>query len=175
MNKKSMSIAISIAVFLNLAVRITAMSQTFSTFQATSLVNPVVSTTTTTTTTTVKSSSTSLVVSSPAVSTNIATYPKKLTISYQIPAVNSLEWNNLRIRSIDAVDSDLAKYWESSAEVRTALDFLSFANFVKASSYGPLYVTFDFRFNSVTPYRVQHYRTDPNSPVLTSKTMTIRR
>jgi hypothetical protein len=169
MKTKFNSIAIPIAIFLSLAVFSNSMAQVLTTFKARSLVN------TTVATTTPKSSHTKLVVSSPAVSATIATYPKKLTISYQIPAVHALEWNNLRNRSIDAVDSDLAKYWESPADVRTALDFLSFANFVKASSYGPLYVTFDFRFNSVTPYRVQHYRTHPNSPVLTSQTMTIRR
>jgi hypothetical protein len=164
------SIAIPIAVFLSLAVFSNGMAQVMTTFKATSLVNQTV------TTPTPKSSHTSLVVvSSPVVSANLTNYPKKVVISYQIPSVNALEWNNLRIRSIDAADSDLAKYWEKPADVRTALDFLSFANFVKASSYGPLYVTFDFRFNSVTPYRVQHYRTHPNSPVLTSKTMTIRR
>jgi hypothetical protein len=169
MKTKINSLSIPIAVFLSLFVFSNGMAQVMTTFKATSLVNQTV------TTPTPKSSHTSLVVSSPAVSVNIATYPKKLTISYQIPSVNALEWNNLKNRSIDAVDSNLAKYWESPADVRTALDFLSFANFVKASSYGPLYVTFDFRFNSVTPYRVQHYRTHPNSPVLTSKTMTIRR
>jgi hypothetical protein len=169
MKTKNNYFAIPTAVFLSLAVSMNGMAQVFTTFKATSLVNQTV------TAPTPKSSHSSLVVSGPAVSVNVATYPKKLTISYQIPAVNALEWNNLRIRSIDAVDSNLAKYWESPADVRAALDFLSFANFVKASSYGPLYVTLDFRFNSVTPYKVQHYRTHPTSPVLISKTMTIRR
>lgn len=166
---KIIQIATPIAIFLILIIYSCSMAQVLSNVKATSLVNPTVATTTT------KSSNISVVSTAPSVSVDLKTYPRKLTISYQIPAVSALEWSKLRIRSIDAVDSDLSKYWESPADVRSALDFLSFANFVKASSYATLYVTFDFRFNSVTPYKVQQYRTDPKSPVLTSKTMIIGR
>jgi hypothetical protein len=162
-------VAFPLTFILSLIIYNGSMAQVLSTYKATSLVNPTLATATT------KSSNISEVSTAPSVSVDLKTYPRKLTISYQIPAVSALEWGKLRYRSIDAVDSDLSKYWEKPADVRSALDFLSFANFVKASSYATLYVTFDFRFNSVTPYKVQQYRTDPKSPVLTSKTMTIGR
>jgi hypothetical protein len=102
-------------------------------------------------------------------------YDRKVKISYQLPAVHALEWVLLKIRAVDAYDSNPGKFAEMSQQTQDALNYLYWSEFRKLSDYSSVTVKFDCRFNKVIPYKSKYYIPQVSTPVVSTKTLFIKK
>lgn len=105
-----------------------------------------------------------------------ASYNKKIKISYQIPALNALEWAIVRHRASNVLDQHMTYLLNENPGLMVHIQNLAYNDFVTLSSYAPLNVKLDFRFNTRTsPYNAEEFAPMIKGPVIQTKTLMIKK
>lgn len=102
-------------------------------------------------------------------------YAKTITISYQLPALNVLEWNALRYRASSILDERGFILFITNSTLYTSIASLAENDFVPLSTYAPLTVKLNFRYNKTQSYRADGFAPINNSAVINTKSLLIKK
>lgn len=104
-------------------------------------------------------------------------YPKKIRISYQIAALNAMEWNTLKNRTADILNYANHNHLAASGLLEPLLQ-LAWSEFVPMSAYAPLTIKLNFKYakrQSPYSYSANGFMSPNDNPVIHSKTMQVKK
>lgn len=123
-----------------------------------------------TTSTPLKSSVSASNIASPVFLNN-----KKIKIGYQLPATHTMEWMRVRTRAANILDQYGPYLWENNRDLYYNISSLALNDFVTMSSYAPLNIKLDFRYNKIKIYKEEVFVPAITGAVLHTKTLSIKK
>lgn len=108
-------------------------------------------------------------------SSKIVTDYKYIRLSYQIPALTALEWAIIRRKASSILDEDFEYLKKNKPEVFNSLMSLANNDFIPLSTYAPLNVKLEFRYNTTEIYKTDKYASVLNVPSLRSIILSIKK